>query len=252
MVQGGNSLFTVTAEQVKFGKLDYKPKEIMMRAETVLEQKRLDSCAKEPQTVQWLERAVRADDIVYDVGASVGAYTLVAGTLLGPQGRCYAFEPAAPSMYSLFVNVAVNKMADRCIPLPYALSDKEGIEFLSLSSLHPGAASHGKNTPGQHYPQPIITLPIDTVIERFKIPAPNLVKIDVDKNDILVLAGARKTLGNPKLREVLIEVDEKVDEERRFVENIMFQNGFRFKEKQKLISSLEQDVWNRLYVRREA
>lgn len=236
-------------EDVKFGKLDYAPKEIMMRAETKEEQKRLDSCLKEPGTVKWLEGAVKTDDIVYDVGASVGAYTLVAGHLLGDSGRCYAFEPATPSMSTLFVNISVNNMVNKCIPICIAFADVEEIKFLALSSMHPGAASHGLHQ--EKHPQPIVLIPMDTFIERYKIPVPNLIKIDVDKNEVPVLKGAPKTLRNPRLREVLVEVDERQDADRRFIEQEMFQAGFKIKEKHKIMSSLEDDVWNRLYVRRE-
>src|ERR671919_200683 len=39
------------------------------------------------------ERTVERGDIVYDVGAHVGFYTLLASVLVGPTGRVLAFEP---------------------------------------------------------------------------------------------------------------------------------------------------------------
>jgi hypothetical protein len=47
---------------------------------------------------------------------------------------------------------------------------------------------------------------IDAFIETFGVPVPTHLKIDVDGNDHLVLAGARKTLADPRLRSVLVEL----------------------------------------------
>src|ERR1043165_45133 len=37
--------------------------------------------------------AIKPGAVVYDIGANVGFYTLLASRLAGPQGRVYAFEP---------------------------------------------------------------------------------------------------------------------------------------------------------------
>ena len=76
-----------------------------------------------------------------------------------------------------------------------------------------------------------------------------MMKIDVDGGEVGVIKGARETLKNPKLREVLIEVRDDKIQERFFIENVMRGAGFTLKEKQILMSSVAGNVWNRLYTR---
>src|ERR671932_123659 len=52
---------------------------------------RLRPVAKEPWTVRWLERSLRDGDVLYDVGANVGAYSLIAAAL---GAQVVAIEPA--------------------------------------------------------------------------------------------------------------------------------------------------------------
>jgi hypothetical protein len=76
------------------GRLDYEPAEILVgvtsRAEIL---SRLRPVAKEPWTVRWLERNIRTDDVLYDIGANVGAYTLIAAALRRRGVRVVAVEP---------------------------------------------------------------------------------------------------------------------------------------------------------------
>ena len=44
---------------------------------------RAASCAKEPWTVNWLRDAVGPGDVLYDIGANVGAFSLVAAKHCG-------------------------------------------------------------------------------------------------------------------------------------------------------------------------
>ena len=39
-------------------------------------------------------RDVRPGDVVFDVGANLGAYTMLFAQWVGPAGGCFAFEPA--------------------------------------------------------------------------------------------------------------------------------------------------------------
>lgn len=47
----------------------------------------------EPERQLEFARLVRRGDVVLDIGANVGFYTLLAARLAGPHGRVLAFEP---------------------------------------------------------------------------------------------------------------------------------------------------------------
>src|SRR5436309_2773873 len=52
--------------------------------------------------------AVRPGATVLDVGANVGAYTLMFAAWVGDQGRVFAFEPAPDALAGLRTHVALN------------------------------------------------------------------------------------------------------------------------------------------------
>src|SRR4051794_19540475 len=63
--------------------LDYEPASIELVGATKQERKRRNSVRKEPFTVKWIE-SLPTDTVLYDIGANVGAYSLIGA--LRPQG----------------------------------------------------------------------------------------------------------------------------------------------------------------------
>src|SRR5579863_7040147 len=70
----------------------------------------------------FLKRFLRKGDVFVDVGANIGLFTLLAGGLVGPSGRVYAFEPCSATYQRLMWNVRHSGMSQiACYRL--ALSD---------------------------------------------------------------------------------------------------------------------------------
>jgi hypothetical protein len=61
--------------------------------------------------------------------------------------------------------------------------------------------------------QPMAAIALDTAVERFGLPAPHHLKVDVDGAEGLVLAGAFATLRGTQLRSVLIEATAKTGDQ---------------------------------------
>jgi FkbM family methyltransferase len=55
-----------------------------------------------------LKRIVNRGDIVYDVGAHVGYFTIIFSKLVGPTGRVYSFEPFSDNARYIFKHVELN------------------------------------------------------------------------------------------------------------------------------------------------
>ena len=103
---------------------------------------RVESVAKEPWTVAWLERSVRPGDVVWDVGANVGVYALLAARLLGEEGEVVAVEPGYASFAALCDNVLLNGLEKRVMPLPLVLGESCRTATLDYSDLRAGSALH--------------------------------------------------------------------------------------------------------------
>ena len=206
------------ASQVRAGRLDYDKAEIYLRLGSFREFQRLGSCASEPWTVEWIEKWVEQDDVVYDLGANIGAYSLVAAK--GAGARVYAFEPVYSTYAALVDNVALNGLEGRVVPLPIAVADTSGLASISLSDTAAGAAMHAmgeRALEGGGAPvlrQPVLSFTLDEAVERFQLPAPTHLKLDVDGAENLVLAGAQETLKQPGLRTVLAEIGRGEEEEK--------------------------------------
>jgi FkbM family methyltransferase len=193
------------------GKLDYEHADIYMRATTGAERFRLRGCAKEPFTVAWIHEHVGAGDVLYDIGANVGVYSLVAAKNSRGGARVFSFEPSYMTVASLCANIMLNGLGDRVTPLPLALSDATGMTILSLRDVEPGAGRHtlGPDAPDEGpavYRQPVLMFRLDDLVDSFGLPLPNHIKLDVDGGELAVLEGARQTLSSPALQSMLVEV----------------------------------------------
>jgi FkbM family methyltransferase len=172
---------------------------------------RVKACAKEPFTIDWIHSRVKSGDVLFDIGANVGAYSLVAAKKPGGGARVYAFEAGYANVATLCANIALNNLGMQVVPIPVALSAATTMNVFNLRDLDPGTARHGL---GEQMPegglvafrQPVMTFRLDDFIERFDLPAPNHIKLDVDGGELDVLDGASRILSCPALRSMLVEV----------------------------------------------
>ena len=196
------------------GQLDYAPAKIEMELRSVYDLSRLRSCFKEPRTIDWIEREVRPGDVFYDVGANVGAYSLVAWAATGGRAKVYAFEPSYATFPALCTNLRLNGCGDAVQPLPIALSDRTQLLSFNYSSVRVGSAMHSVGEPidmfgkpfAPEFVQPVLSYRLDDMISSFALAPPTQIKIDVDGAEHLVLAGGARTLERPSLRSLLVEV----------------------------------------------
>src|SRR5260221_11618282 len=57
-----------------------------------------------------LKRELKLGDTFYDVGANAGFFTLVAARLIGPQGKCVAFDPSPDNYASVTEQIQLNSL----------------------------------------------------------------------------------------------------------------------------------------------
>jgi len=210
--------------------LDYS-KEIWLRCNSIVELRtRSNSCKKEPETIEWLHEFLEPGDVLYDVGANVGAYSLVASKILDSI-KVYAFEPSYSSFFDLVENIKINKCESTIYPVNIALSEKTSIGVFNYSSTDAGSASHAYGKALDQYgdkfkpamTQVMASYSIDDFVEY--IEPPTIIKIDVDGIEKDILLGGRKILTSGVVRTILVEL---ADGDKRTEEVIELLDGMGF------------------------
>ncbi len=91
----------------------------------------------EPNETYWFLKAVKEGQVVLDIGANVGYYTLIGGVLVGEQGRIYAFEPDPVGFGFLEKNVRLNGLTNVVLEQK-AVSNQSGSIRLYLAKENKG------------------------------------------------------------------------------------------------------------------
>jgi FkbM family methyltransferase len=136
-----------------------------------------------------LANAVSPGAVVYDVGANVGIYSLLASLQVGPSGMVYAFEPLERNLLYLRRHLTLNKV-ENCVVLEAAVCNKEGTRSFSAASWSSSMAH--LSTDGE---TSVPSTSLDSCIygeRRFR--APDILKIDVEGAEMEVLEGASRAL----------------------------------------------------------
>jgi len=173
----------------------------------------------EKTTMYWIENIIKKDDVIYDVGANVGAYSLLIGKKISSKGALYSFEPESANYFSLNRNIVTNNLSQKITAICMGFDEIFKIDKFYLSSLIPGSATHSVGKPESEgvsfdplHEQGIITMSIDEFVALAGVKFPNHLKIDVDGNEGLIVRGARKTLADERLKTLVIEISENVSQ----------------------------------------
>lgn len=167
---------------------------------------------KEPETIEWL-RGLGPDDVLWDVGANVGIYSIYAALVAG--SRVVAIEPGAANYWTLCKNIELNRLDERVTALCIALGDEHKCADLYLFTSDPGGAQNALDRPQDdrgnpfkpQFRQGMLSIPADVLVEQLGVPAPTAIKIDVDGFELYVLRGASRTFALPTLRRISLEMD---------------------------------------------
>jgi len=209
---------TYSSETVAFEILEHAGHTLRLRVQTTAERMRLRTFLREPWTACWITEHIRPGDVFYDIGANVGAFSLLAAKAGHGRVRVMAFEPSFATFASLCVNVIANDLQDSVWPFPILLTDRTALTTFNYRSLLAGAGLHavGGLAPGKcgeecqttpPYVQPVPGFRLDEFVERFALPSPTLVKLDVDGTESAVLQGMAGLLVCPALRSLLVEMN---------------------------------------------
>ncbi len=139
----------------------------------------------EPNVWKHVMGEIRSGDVVVDVGANIGLYTIALAKRVGPEGTVIAFEPDSDNFHALRKNVKLNQIEHQVQLIRAAVGDFPGEVSLSKAQME----SHVLSDAAQGSERvPMVTL--DDVCKQ-KI---DILKIDIEGYEEKALLGASRLL----------------------------------------------------------
>lgn len=140
-----------------------------------------------------LLRYVQQGQVVYDIGAHVGFYTLFFSKFVGAKGEVVAFEPFPENYHTLRRHLIINNINNVSLH-EYAIADKNGdmLFFPHLSS-YCGRLWRQAN----YYPNNLIrvfSIKLDDFVFQQRKRPPHLIKMDIEGAEDLACLGMKKVL----------------------------------------------------------
>jgi len=164
------------------------------------------SYSGEPDMVDWLRSNLRPGDVLWDIGANVGAYSLLAAKLC-PEALVVSFEPFIANFSHLWDNIVLNGVTSNVHAINIGLSNISEPGFLAVSDLRAGSSHHQIGCEPGKVSQRLLVSSGDDVVSKLGIPAPTLIKLDIDGLECEAVQGLKKTLRSRAMRSLLIEVE---------------------------------------------
>ncbi len=205
---------------------------------------------KEPETIEWLRKNVRPDDVFLDIGANVGTFSIYAAKHMSSEGRVYACEPHLPTAVQLLQNVAANGVNDRVSVVSVAASNADGFFPFKYKRWRQGASGSqlavegGIDLAKNVGTELKSAMRIDSMVAKGLIRPPNLIKIDTDGLEIPIVEGMQGILqGTNRPRSLLVEIQKgEFDAQSKLLSSY----GYRFAEKHQLTAGAD-DAFNGVF-----
>lgn len=132
------------------------------------------------------ERTVKPGDVVYDVGAHVGLYSVIASRL---GAQVIAFEPLPRNLRFLHRHIAMNDLGNIRV-IEAAVSSESGSTSFEEHGHAMGRIGKG--------PLTVRAVVIDELIAAGELPPPRVVKMDIEGGEFDALVGMRRVLAESR------------------------------------------------------
>ncbi len=170
-----------------------------------IDEYRIGSLGGESASINLFATMLKPTDVVYDIGAQLGIYTVVA-SMKAHMGCVYSFEPDTELRERLAQNIELNRRQNIKI-LPFAVAATSGTETLftdgesgfspSLRLQSRAGACTGSIT--------VDSISIDDAITRLQIRPPDILKIDIEGAEWHALLGMKVLFASRPPRLIFIE-----------------------------------------------
>lgn len=166
----------------------------------------------EKVTTGLFKKVVKKGNVVVDLGANIGYFTLLAAKIVGPEGKVFSFEPEPKNYGYLEKNIELNNY-NNVQSFQKAVADKNGKTRLYICDYDTGHHTINNFEGVRAYSQGRLvkekSVEIETVtLDEFfkgKEELIDVIKMDVEGAEALVLAGMDNILKKNKKLQMFIE-----------------------------------------------
>jgi FkbM family methyltransferase len=168
---------------------DFVPQGCVFEAPTRMERYRITHFGDEVEFMSMTLAEIQKGDVFYDIGACLGMYAIHAAK---KGAQVTAFEPDPNYHRRLRRNIKLNKLTREIKVINWAVSNRQdeiqlftdGIDGRSASLVMVGERGSVK----------VRTNSIDTALKSGELPAPDVIKMDIEGAEMLALQGMRELL----------------------------------------------------------
>lgn len=173
-----------------------------------------------------LSTLLKKDDVLLDIGANIGLYSLYASKIIGDNGKIISFEPFEQNFQSFTKNISLNSFTNIQVEKKavgaengtinlYYNQDEKNLGMVSTQSIENSIS------------EKVLIISIDQFLEASKTKKIDFVKIDIEGHEFKALKGMQNTLLKYKptiLIEILVE--NKSIDNKEFIHEFLVDLGY--------------------------
>ncbi len=157
----------------------------------------------EPSTVKHFRERIKEGDIVLDIGAHIGYYTLMAAKRVGNKGKVYAFEPNYDNFVLLTKNIKINGYKN-VVLINKAIAESTKKARLFLSRISTGMHSLIDIDNNNQNSTLVDTISLDDFFGK-KLPRVSVIKMDIEGGEYSAVEGMTGLLKRSKRSTIFTE-----------------------------------------------
>ena len=187
--------------------------------------------------------SIHPGDVVLDIGANVGVYSLLASKKIGAQGKIYAFEPTAATFELLTKNLTLNH-CENVVPVKKALSDSKQRILMKVPEKWERKDTDAFNkmvfvSDQEGGEDVMMTETLDDFFISENIQRVDFIKVDIEGAEYLFFKGAKNVLSKHKPR-ILFESNEMHCKsfQNSVIDVLVYLNNLGYK-----LEQINQDQW---------
>lgn len=162
----------------------------------------------EPNLTGWMRRQLRGGDVLVDVGAHIGYYTLLGSRLVGTRGGVIAVEPSPRALHALNANVNRNGAMNVRVIHAAAGARRETVTIYRTPEMNQGLANLRPDPDVSTVPEAeVAAAPLFDMLTPTEVARVRVVKVDAEGAEGDVVEGMRPLLASGRRDlEVVVEV----------------------------------------------